>query len=431
MKRMDQNGVDAVTDYVVSFGVAAVIYTWCATHPQSYKAVMRSSARQKLAESGQDMYCLPDYDARSNTCSCCIRVEPGGFFLNDFRPPVPRWIAVWQARLICRLFGNTAEIRVVDLVTLSLAALLKEWDGTAVRVRSVTSKRRFTACVAQHQRVSGRLYDALSELQELQLLPSPFEDSSLAVVAHLPSLQRILADACRIEYLAPLRCLYHLQELQIAQTQIRDRELLILAELPLLMTLDISACSQLSSLDALSRSPSLRVLHAANCERLVRVSQLSSISTLRLLDLSENVLLPSEFGSLLTQRPLQLQTGYFMHLRWPREDPANVQRVLSAATHLHLSYCTLPNIHWLCGAHDLEQLYLNHSNVTAADVHQLAPHLPFLHVLSLSYCEHLKTNLDFVPSLLQLGILTLSRSSLSVSASELETFRRSLTVTLL
>lgn len=428
VQRIGESGVHAVADFVVSNDDVAVVYAFCAAHPQSYKAVITSTTREHLVVHGQDIYCLPEYDFPSATCQCRIRVDQLGIFLNGYTPAVPLWLAVWQPQLLHRLFGSSVEVSVVDLDTLSLETLLQTWETTGVRVRAITSKRRFTACVAQHRRLTGRLYTALTALEELQLLPSPYEDSSLAVVEYMPSLRDIFANACRVEYLKPLRGLYHLQELQIAQTQIRDRELDVLAALPQLTTLGISACPHLTSLNALARCPALRVLRAANCERLVRVAQLSKIATLRTLDLSENVFLPSEFGSLLAGQALALQTGYFLHLRWPREDPVDAQAVLGAVTHLYLSYCTLPNIRWLCGAQNLEQLYLNHTNVTARDMSELALHVPYLRVLSLSYCERLQTNLDFVHSLAQLTILTISRSSLPSPFPELETFRRSMTV---
>jgi hypothetical protein len=428
---MEESGVDAVTDYLVACDAARVVYTWCATRPRNYKAVIKSSAAQRRVTHMQHAYYLPDYDSATEMCTCNIRVDHRGVFLNDFSPSVPLWMAVWQARLLYRLFGPLVELYIVDLDNLCLETLLKEWENTSVRVRSITSKRRFTACVSRHRRTTGQLFHALSELQTLELLPSPYEDASLAVVEYIPSLRNISANACRVEYLKPLRGLHQLRELQIAQTKIRDRELQLLAELPLLTTLGISACSQLTSLNPLSRSPSLRVLRAANCERLVRVAQLSSVTTLRVVDLSENMFLPSELASFLSRQPLKVQLGYFLHLRWPRENPENVQSVLSAATHLYLSYCTLPNIRWLCGAHNLEQLYLNHTNVTATDMGELALHVPFLRVLSLSYCEHLLTDLSFTRSLPQLTVLTISRSSLPATFPELENYRRLMTVSLL
>lgn len=430
MSRITDSGVDAVADGVVARGVASTTYAWCAAHPRCYKAAITCSARTQLAAHQEDVYCFPAYTAQRSTCHCGIRVDQSDVFLNDFLPSVPLWLAVWQARLLYRLFGRAVEVSVVDLDTLSLEALLTAWEGTEVKVRSIVSKRRFTACVAQHYRLTGRLFTALEELQELQLLPSPYEDASLAVVQHIPSLQRIFANLCCLEYLKPLQNLYQLQELHIAQSQIRDRELHILAQLPLLSTLGISGCSQLSSLNALAGAPSLRVLRAANCERLVRIAQLSSVATLRFLDLAGNVFLPSEFAAFLTLQPLALQTGHFMHLRWPREDPADVQKLLSCLTHLHASHCTLPNIRWLCGARNLEQLFLNHTNVTDSDMEELAPHTPFLRALSLSYCDHLRTNLDFVHAMPQLAILTISRSSLPAPFPELELIRRSMTVTL-
>lgn len=425
---MEEYGFDEVTDYVVARGVAPVIYAWCATHPRNYKAVICSSARQRLIKQAEDIYCLPEYDATSGVCTCTIRVDRFAIHLNNFRSAAPAWLAVWQARLLHRLFGRLGEVNVVDLDTLSLETLLTEWEKTEVKVHAITSRHRFSACVLQFRRRTGRLLNALSELQELQLLPSPYEGAALAAVEHMPSLRRIFANACRVEYLKPLRNLYQLQELQFAQTQIRDRELHMLAELPQLTTLDLSGCSQITSLDPLSSAPSLRTLRAANCERLARVAQLSSVSTLRLLDLSEDVFLPSEFASFLARTPPQLHSGYFLRLRWPREDPPRVQDVLSGATQLHMSYCTLPNIRWLCGAHALEQLYLNHTNVTENDLNELVQQLSFLRVLSLSYCEHLHTNLDFVRFLPQLTIVTVSRSSLPVTFPELELLRRSMTV---
>ncbi|KPI89761.1 hypothetical protein ABL78_1141 [Leptomonas seymouri] len=429
LTRMQESGVDAVTDYVVSHGITTLIYTWCATHPQCYKATIRSSARRGLAERQLEIYYMPDYDFKSNKCICGITIHPSTIFLNSFSLPVPRWMASWQAQLLCRLFGRSAEVHLVDCHMVGLEAFLKEWEGTEVKVRSLVTNWRFTACVSHYKRSSGRLFSALSELRELFLSSRVCETASLAVVDYMPSLRYISAGKCCLEYLEPLHRLYHLQELMIGETQIRDRELHVLAELPLLAKLDISACSQLTSLDPLSRSPSLRELFAAGCERVVRMAQLSCVATLRHLDVSANVFLPLEFASFLTQQPLQLQTGYFQYIRWPREHPADVQIILSAVTHLYLSHCTLPNIRWLCGAHNLEQLYLNYTDVTAADMHQLAPQVPLLQVLSLSSCKHLKTNLDFVRVLPQLSILTISPSSLPVPFPELNALRRSLTVT--
>ncbi|AIO00248.1 hypothetical protein LPMP_300120 [Leishmania panamensis] len=426
---MDKQGISDVSEYVAQSSSIGVVWAWCAAAPAAFVSMISAHSRPRQASQERSAHYLPFYEQESG-CVCTVRVDRMGIALNDFLHRVPLWLVTWHTQLLYRLFGpGGVAVHVTNLHSLVLDSLLSGWEGTPVQVTALTSQHRLSACISAHRRSTGRVFSALEGLQTLVLLPSPYEHGSLVVAEYAPLLRRVTASTCCVEYLKPLSQLQHLQEVQLAKTLIRDKELRILAKLPLLTTLDVSSCPRLSSLEPLACAASLRVLRAASCERLILVSQLGTLSTLRVVDLSDNMLLPTEFASFITQPTLQLQVGYFAHMRWPRDDPLHAQ-LLGAATHLHLSYGTLPNIRWLCGAHNLEHLCLNHTNITEADVTALVPHTPLLRVLSLSCCERLRTNLNFTHSLRLLTVLTITRSSLPFVFPELAELQRSLAVTL-
>ncbi|CAG9578108.1 conserved hypothetical protein [Leishmania major strain Friedlin] len=426
---MDTQGIRAVSEYVARGHGSGIVWAWCAASPAAFASMINSPSRTRQAAHERSVHYLSSYEQKSG-CVCTVRVDRMGITLNEFHHTVPLWLVTWHTQLLYRLFGPVGvAVHVTDLDSLVLNSLLSAWEGTPVQVTALTSRHRLSTCVSAHRRSTGRVFSVLAGLQDLVLLPSPSVHGSLVVAEYAPLLRRVTASKCCVEYLKPLSQLQHLQEVQLSQTLIRDAELRILAQLPLLTTLDVSSCPHLSSLEPLACAASLRILRASSCERLMLVAQLGTLATLRIVDLSGNVFRPTEFASFITQPTLHLQAGYFAHMRWPRDDPPSTQ-VLGSVKHLHLSYGTVPNIRWLCGAHSLEQLCLDHTNVTAVDMAVLVQHTPLLSVLSLSYCEHLHTNLDFTRSLHFLAMLTITRSSLPSPFLELVELQQSLSLTL-
>ncbi|KAG5498522.1 hypothetical protein JKF63_02808 [Porcisia hertigi] len=426
---MNLLGISTISEYVARAHDLGVMWAWCATSPATFASMIRSPYHTQQVSAGMSAHYFPLCEP-SGKFICTVCVDRMGITLNKFLHRVPLWLVTWHTQLLYRLFGSTSvAVHVTDFDSVVLGSLLVSWEGTRVQVAALTSLHRVNACVSAHIRGTGRAFTALAGLQEFVLLP-PCEPGSLVVAEHTPRLRRFTASGCRVEYLKPLSELRHLQEVQLAQTLIRDTELRILAQLPLLTTLDVSSCPHLSTLEPLACSATLRVLRAASCERLMRVARLGTLATLRIVDLSENMFLPTEFAFFIAQPSLRLETGEFAHLRWPRDDPPRT-RLLGSVTHLNLSYGTLPNISWLCGAHSLETLYLNHTNVTAACMAVLVPHIPLLRVLSLAYCERLHTNLDFIQSLCSLTTLTITRNSLPFPFPQMAELQRTRTITLL
>ncbi|KAK7200611.1 hypothetical protein NESM_000117200 [Novymonas esmeraldas] len=428
---MNAHGNEAVAECIAANHPSGVVWAWCAASPAFFSAAIRASARVVRTAAGERAHYLPRH-SDSEGCVCAVRVDRAGIVLNDFTRRVPAWLVTWHVKLLYRLFGaDRVAVHITDPDSLVVGALLSSWEGTSITVAALTSRHRLGACVSAHRRRTGATFSALGGLRRLVLLPSQCETGSIAVAEHAPLLRRLTASACRVESLAPLGRLCHLHELDLAQTLIRDGELRILAALPRLATLTVSSCPHLSTLEPLAKAAALRVLRAAECERLVRVAALGTVATLQSVDLSGSVLLPAEFASFLSGPALRLRLGVFEHMRWPRDDPPLLQAapVLSTATHLRLCYCVLPNLRWLCGARSVEQLFLDHTKVTAADVATLVPHMPFLSALSLSHCERLNTNLDFTHSMSLLASITISRSSLPAVFPELAALQLAMTVT--
>ncbi|GET90595.1 hypothetical protein, conserved [Leishmania tarentolae] len=426
---MDAKGIRTVSEYCARGHGSGIVWAWCSASPVAFASVISSASRTRQAPQERSVHYLPLYE-QNRGCVCTVQVDRMGITLNDSLHRVPLWLVTWHTQLLYRLFGSASvAVHVTDLDSLVLDALLSGWEGTPVQVTALTSRHRLSTCVSAHRRSTGHAFSALEGLQDLVLLPSPFVHGSLVVAEYAPLLRRITASKCCVEYLKPLSQLQYLQELQLSQTLIRDTELRILAQLPLLTTLDVSSCPYLSSLEPLACTASLRVLHASNCKRLMLVAQLGTLTTLRIVNLSGNMFRPTEFASFIAHPTLHLQTGYFAHMRWPRDDPPLTQ-LLGSVTHLHLSHSTVPNIRWLCGARNLEHLYLDHTNITAADMATLVQHMPLLSVLSLLYCENLRTNLDFTRSLRFLTSVTITRSSLPSPFPELVALQQAMTVTL-
>ncbi|KAG5472230.1 hypothetical protein LSCM1_03627 [Leishmania martiniquensis] len=105
-------------------------------------------------------------------------------------------------------------------------------------------------------------------------------------------------------------------------------------------------------------------------------------------------------------------------------------RCVSSATHLHLAHGILPNIRSLGGAHILEELYLDHTKITAANLAVLVQHTPLLCISSLLHCEYPHTNLDFAHSLRLLRLLAITRSSLTFPLQEPMELQRALALTI-
>lgn len=426
---MEALSIDAVTAYISSGDGEAMVYAWCAASPLSYAAVIScsSAVRDSDGPGERTPHYLPSYRADSG-CMCVIRLERAGVALNSFTMRAPLWLAAWQARLLSRLYRRSRlQLNVTDIDSLLLDELLSRWDGSGVRVTELKVRHRLGASVTAHVRETGHPFTALAGLEQLTVLPTQSEHGALIAAEYLPQLRRLCARGCRVEYLRPLRALQHLQDVDLADTLIRDNELGILATLPSLTRLDVSGCSSLTSVEQLAAAPVLGVLLAAGCERLGRISRLGTVATLRVVDLSDNVFLPHEVGAFLTHPELRLRRGTFLHVRWPRDDPP-ADLPLASATHLYLSYSVLPNIRWLCGARNVEELHLGHTSVTAADLATLAPHTPSLRVLAVPYCDRLTTDLSFTHALRLLSFLTISRRSLSLEATGLEELERTIRV---